>query len=677
MAVGTFDTLMAGPKSGPAGRATQQVNIHPAQAQIFKPSQLAQQRQPAQAPVQQPHLNFFQRNAQNIGGIGGGIVGGILGGPAGAVAGAAAGAGLGEASKRGYEGKDQVTNNKSDLVNAVKSAATPQALKAEGTQAAEAGGATLVGEKLLGPLVGKVASKLAGAGEGVAKAAAEPLAGFLETAAKSEPTLTGLAPIERSGIIRNLPGDVQTFAKLGVKTPEQLAAASDMVTGQHGWLSSLTQRFVGSGGPVDVGKATEAASEAVKNIADTSVKKMVQDRLGEVTSLLGQSDAKAPLGDVPGKNVFGAMQKAEAIMKGLGGTEDNQVLRAALNTVHGALDKALTKSAGADAVAQGFKFGPEEAKAIMDEATQKGIPKVGQFIVDTGNNVEKVAENRSAQAPFVRAGKALEAATKSGIDQTSTLRSSLQPGGSSLFRTIGGAVQRVIGKTVTSLADTGAGRAAGAVAGGVGSVLEKVAPVSGAVGGALQAVKSDIPGALQSASTSLENSKLPLASYTAHPLGSLIGATEHLIPRGGTGIETQGLTQPSQNVEDFIKQSGGQTLPAGAITALTSYRDSLAGLNGLANSLNGHGSYAGANSAVTASAPTIAKALGMGTNAADLTNVLHLMPSATDNPHVAQAKLQNLKDLIDKHAEQALTKEVSSSAQFGGLDQVLQPAGAQ
>lgn len=612
-------------------------------------------------------LSWLQKHLSEIGGGGGAVAGGITGAAVGSVVpvigtgiGGIIGAGLGgllggsagEAAEKTAEGHDF-----KDVQGDVLKEGALQGLYGAGGE---------VGGQLIGRGLGAVLGKVAGKG---AEVAASPVESLLAQGAKAPSRVTGLAPHEVQRILETVPETAKTLTGLGVTTPEKIAGAADLTTGKTGYLNSFVRRFVDAGGPVDVTKTQGAADTALRNLTDPVAKREVTKNIGDILGKLRLSDN--PIGSnvighsEPG-NVFDAIQTLDQHMA----SSDSKPAITAYKSVKDALEKSLFKEGGANAVAAGYKLGPEEASQILADAKAQGLPKVGQHIVDTVNNASDISTLRSAQAPFVNAGKAAQGFERSTVGTTgilNNLRSAHTPfqmanapfkaaAQSNLASSLG----RLAGKAVEVPASLGA-----AAVDNLGSTLGRVG-AQGAVRAQSLTPSQEAPVEQASimdatgADTASPDTASSSSAFTPETLQAL--AIHDIQATGGKNLDK--IAQLDKLFGSGSKAGAASSTEANTISnaksaisqldsiekALQSGRGSVGPISGRVRSLNPYDTdQKTLDSQFNMAAQTVAKGLEGGKlSDQDIKRYREMLPTITDTRETALSKLANVRGLLQQ-----------------------------
>lgn len=123
-------------------------------------------------------------------------------------------------------------------------------------------------------------------------------------------------------------------------------------------------------------------------------------------------------------------------------------------------------------------------------------------------------------------------------------------------------------------------------------------------------------------------------------------------------VTTGGKNIPALNkIESVISATQGPTLSAGGTQQAANYQNSLQALQGLNSVFNSGASKEEVQQAITQILPYLTKATGLAKK-----DLLAIMPSATEDQTSVNAKLSDIKDLIDQKSGDALQTSVTKSS---------------
>lgn len=376
------------------------------------PSQ--QQAQHTAAPMAQPQHekgNWLTRLFPTGGGLAGGAGGAALGTAIlpglGTVLGGILGAGLGSAGAKAGE-------------NAVEGSAAGDNVLREGLLGA--------GGQVAGGLLGKVATKAAGAGFGLlSRGATNRAATRAEAEAakqlSSEFPDAALNPAARKQF--GFGGSLDLANTAGIpKTAQGFVDASNVATGSSGYLNSILDSIVRSGGEIDMsnfGKVVENAinsrpelgslaiaggkgglPKVASNTASTT-KQLFEDLLqktgyGGAGSLTNTAEPDAALDLLRQVGKLGQKYAGSAT-----GTEGD-ALKSVYDSVYKNLKGDIYNRPGIDDAVSKFMVNPEDSQAILKAAG--GNQQLADHIMNLANNAQRADDLLGAQSQFVNMGKA-------------------------------------------------------------------------------------------------------------------------------------------------------------------------------------------------------------------------------------------------------------------------------
>lgn len=324
--------------------------------------------------------NFLLDQISTVGGILGGIGGSLLSPIAGTAAGSGVGSALGQA-----------------LENAITGDAIGNGVVKEGL----VGGVLGVGPLKLG---GKVLTKVAPrAGKSVEEAGAN-LLGSQANLTRAEARRAGVNPQDTFREINK---------RTGLTNMNKVADVSKNVTGENGVLSELTRNAIGNTKGVDIGDLRSFTDDLLVNKAPSvtgSVRKNVQDQIKNsvVKAYGGSKGSLSTLADP--YEAFDVARTFESNASRLRTLPNPTSADRELATVYSSLAKEINSRLAsapgvADGVVQARQQAAESFRQLAASAPSRSERAAYEKLAQETEGLTDVASVRSAQAPFVQAGK--------------------------------------------------------------------------------------------------------------------------------------------------------------------------------------------------------------------------------------------------------------------------------
>lgn len=229
--------------------------------------------------------------------------------------------------------------------------------------------------------------------------------------------------IGKAATQHNLQGVLKRFNDLGINpTPENMAAASNLVTGgDNGIVSGTVRQLLATLGNVDTNGVMNdvkaaIAKEAIHlgNVEDRgSAANNALRTIRTTIESVGNKGKGNISGQMDANNVLDTVQQMENRVRELGGSKATGVNGAEARVLKATAASLKSKLAGggADAMVASHTLAPDDvAQIFKDIQAAGGTPELAQHIVDGINNAQSLQDLRSLQKPFVDASKLSEAA---------------------------------------------------------------------------------------------------------------------------------------------------------------------------------------------------------------------------------------------------------------------------
>lgn len=523
----------------------------------------------------------------------------------------------------------------------------------------------------------------------------------------------------------DLQGTMNLFKnKFGMSIdPETLRNAASTVTGDNGAISGTFRQILAGSKPVNVEGIIDTAKDAInqnagvlgeaeaKGSAGNALLRSLtaskeQGLFGGLGSLSGEADAN---------KVFDAIQNTDKQIARYSGAEPGttgEALKNVYQSVKSNLEDRLYKNSGLNEAVSKFKLQPEDETAIREMVTGKGgSQELGDHIVNGINEAKTGQDMRSLQAPFVKANRLADAADQyaqgkgvvADANQTAreTAQEAAQANPKSKFNYTPVMTARAAnmasynpaigGPLLAYLGAKGLASNEGLV-NAASSAIEKGGQVAGSALG--QAVKNlEVPAAVaatapQTPQTTTETVNVPSEdsfsglgdnSQSSTPANSF-GVPSSEIAQGMMKALAAGDTKSFSTLSSLYsmakseeKASQPSASDTNKTTAATQALNGLQSLGQAFNSTNlsgkgilskviGDSPIAGNSiKQINDMSPQIAAAVAKATGAGSASDILKLMPNASDTPTSAQVKIANLTSQIQQYLQNSQVDNNSTS----------------